>query len=209
MIEYILAILSAFIISTISSIGYFGIMLLMAIESAAIPLPSEIIMPFSGYLVSQGNFSFWLVVLYGAIGNVIGSVIGYYVGFFGGRPVVEKYGKYFLIRRHEIERAEQWFKDYGQSTVFFSRLLPAVRTFISLPAGIAKMNLGKFIFYTFLGSYPWSLGLTYIGYALGGEWESVKEYFRKLDIMIVAIMVIFVVWFIWKRQKQSKVAVNN
>lgn len=201
MIESILGIVSNFVISVISTSGYVGIMVLMAIESAAIPLPSEIIMPFSGYLVSQGNFSFWLVSIWGAIGNVLGSMIAYAVGFWGGRPLIERYGRYILIRKHELDRADNWFKNYGQSTVFFSRLLPAVRTFISLPAGMAKMNIGKFAMYTFAGSFPWSVGLTYVGYRLGGEWESIRTYFHRLDLVIGVIILGLVGWWIMRMIK--------
>lgn len=195
MIESILSVVSNFIINFISDTGYLGITVLMAIESAAIPVPSEIIMPFSGYLVSQGNFNFWLVSLWGTLGNVFGSIIAYYIGFWGGRPLIEKYGKYIFIRKHELDRADNWFNRYGQSTVFFSRLLPAVRTFISLPAGIAKMKIEKFIFYTFVGSLPWVVGLTYIGYKLGGEWESIRRYFHRLDLVIGVIAVGLVWWW--------------
>lgn len=205
MIETILSILSNFIIGVISSTGYFGIMALMAIESAAIPLPSEIIMPFSGYLVAQGDFNFWWVSFWGAFGNLIGSFIAYAVGFWGGRPLVEKYGKYILIRKHELERAEYWFEHYGQSTVFFSRLLPAVRTFISLPAGMAKMNLWKFSLYTFIGSLPWTIGLTYVGYKLGGEWESIKGYFHRFDLVIGVLVIAGIGWWIYKRVKEKNI----
>lgn len=204
MIESILAIVGNFIISVISTSGYVGITILMAIESAAIPLPSEIIMPFSGYLVSQGNFSFWWVSIWGAIGNVLGSMIAYAVGFWGGRPLIERYGKYILIRKHELDRADNWFKNYGQSTVFFSRLLPAVRTFISLPAGMAKMNIGKFAMYTFAGSFPWSLGLTYVGYRLGGEWENIRVYFHRLDLVIGVIILGLVGWWVMRMIKTRK-----
>lgn len=208
MIESILSILGNFVINVISQTGYLGITFLMAIESAAIPLPSEIVMPFSGYLVAEGKFNFWWVSLLGAVGNVIGSMVAYWIGAWGGRPLVEKYGKYIFIRKHEIERADRWFQNYGQSTVFFSRLLPAVRTFISLPAGIAKMDLMKFIFYTFAGSLPWSILLTYVGYKLGGEWENVRGYFHKFDIVIGVVIMGMVGWWIINKVKirsQSKI----
>lgn len=204
MFESILSLASNFVINVISSSGYFGITILMTIESAAIPLPSEIIMPFSGYLVSQGNFNFWWVSIWGAVGNVLGSVVAYAVGFWGGRPLVEKYGNYILIRKRELDRADSWFKNYGQSTVFFSRLLPAVRTFISLPAGVAKMNLGKFVVYTFAGSFPWSVGLTYVGYRLGGEWGSIRSYFHRLDLIIGVVVLGFVGWWVIKLVKSQK-----
>lgn len=204
MIESILSIVSNFIINFISDTGYLGITILMAIESAAIPIPSEIIMPFSGYLANQGDLNFWLVGLWGALGNVFGSIIAYYIGFWGGRPLLEKYGKYFFIRKHELDRADVWFNKYGQSAIFFSRLMPAVRTFISIPAGVAKMGLEKFIFYTFAGSLPWTLGLTYIGYKLGGEWESIKIYFRQLDAIVALVILGLIGWWIITKLKAKK-----
>src|SRR5437588_5571021 len=163
MIGRIIEILSAFIIATISTLGYAGIVLLMVIESACIPLPSEIIMPLSGYLVYTGRFNIWLVSVAGAFGCVVGSLIAYWVGMYGGRPLIEKYGKYLLISHHDLNLADRWFDRFGEAIVFASRLLPAIRTFIAFPAGVARMNLKKFILYTFAGSLPWCLELTYVG----------------------------------------------
>src|SRR5207302_1316298 len=151
MIGRIIEILSAFIIATISTLGYAGIVLLMAIESACIPLPSEIIMPFSGYLVYTGRFNIWLVSVAGAFGCVVGSLVAYWVGMYGGRPFIEKYGRYVLISHHDLNLADRWFARYGEVIVFASRLLPVVRTFIAFPAGVARMNLTRFTVYTFLG----------------------------------------------------------
>ena len=172
MLSTALKVIGLFIISLISGSGYLGIVLLMAIESACIPLPSEMIMPFSGYLVSTGRFSLIGVALAGAVGCNVGSIIAYYIGARGGRPLAERYGHYVLVTRHDLERAEHWFTRYGDWAVFFARLLPVVRTFIALPAGIARMNFVRFNIYTFLGSLPWCWALAYAGMKLGERWKA-------------------------------------
>ena len=197
MIAAILELLSAFIISVISTLGYPGILLLMAIESACIPLPSEIILPFSGYLVYTGRFNLWWVATMGALGCNVGSIVAYYVGAKGGRPLLLRYGKYLLISHREIEMADRWFARYGQWTVFFSRLLPVIRTFIALPAGVARMDFWKFNLYTFLGSFPWCYGLAYAGYQLGAHWESLRVYFHQFDYFIGALLVLAIVAYVW------------
>src|ERR1043166_1491076 len=164
MIARILEILSGIIVATILFLGYPGIVLLMAIESACIPLPSEIIMPFSGYLVSTGQMNLWLVALAGAVGCVLGSLVAYWVGSKGGRPLIEKYGRYILVSPHDLDMADRWFAKRGEIIVFVSRMLPAIRTFIAFPAGVARMNLKRFIIYTFAGSFPWCL-LTFFFFA--------------------------------------------
>ena len=204
MIEYILSWLANLVITTISSTGYFGITFLMALESACIPIPSEVIMPFSGFLVSKGEFTLWPVVLWGAVGNLIGSWLAYWVGYVGGRPLIEKYGKYILISKHDLDLADRWFDKYGQSTAFFSRLLPIVRTFISLPAGIAKMNFKKFSFYTFLGSLFWSLALTYAGMILGENWEHLEIYFRKFQWPIAVLILAGIIWWIVRHLRNKE-----
>src|SRR5215475_4660279 len=169
MIAKIITILSGFIVATISALGYSGVVLLMAIESACIPLPSEIIMPFSGYLVSRGELNLWWVGIAGAVGCVLGSLVAYWVGMYGGRPFIEKYGKYILLSRHDLDLADRWFAKYGEVIVFTARLLPAIRTFIAFPAGVARMNIPRFIIYTFAGSLPWCIGLAYVGKKLGEQ----------------------------------------
>ena len=196
--DAILAVLASFIIKTISTTGYFGITALMTLESACIPIPSEIIMPFSGFLVFEGRFNLWPVVIWGAIGNLIGSVIAYWFGFYGGRSLIQKYGKYILISSYDLERADQWFRKYGQSAVFFSRLLPIIRTFISLPAGISRMNFKKFCFYTLVGSLPWSFALTYAGVIMGENWSAIKIYFEKFDLIIGVLVILGIVWWVWR-----------
>jgi membrane protein DedA with SNARE-associated domain len=198
----IIAALSAFIISVISAGGYLGIAALMAIESACIPLPSEIIMPFSGYLVYVGRFKLLWVATVGALGCNLGSAIAYAVGYYGGRPLVEKYGSYILLGRHELDWAERFFARYGNITVFISRLLPVVRTFIALPAGVARMNQPKFHFYTFIGSWPWCLGLAYVGMKLGQRWDTdprLRIWFHRFDAVILAVILIGIVVFVWTR----------
>jgi membrane protein DedA with SNARE-associated domain len=207
MVAKIIGILSSFIIATISAMGYSGIVLLMAIESACIPLPSEIIMPFSGYLVSRGELNLWGVGVAGAVGCVLGSLVAYWVGMYGGRPFIEKYGRYILLSRHDLDIADRWFAKYGEAIVFVSRLLPAIRTFIAFPAGVARMNLTRFIIYTFAGSLPWCLGLAYVGQKLGEQWdkdETLKYWFHRFDFVIGILGVIAVAWWIWRHIKHSR-----
>jgi len=201
MIEKILGALSAFIISVISSTGYLGIVLLMAIESACIPLPSEVIMPFSGFLVAQGRFNIWWVATAGAIGCNLGSVVAYEIGYFGGRRLVERFGSWIWISRHELELADRFFQRYGNLTVFVSRLLPVIRTFIALPAGVARMPRLPFHIYTFLGSWPWCLALAYLGMKAGEHWDYLRGYFHKFDVVIGVLLLAGVGWFIWLRWK--------
>ncbi len=187
-------------------IGWPGVVLLMTIESACIPLPSEIIMPLSGWmLIADRGLGVGYIVLAGfcgAVGNVVGSVIAYWVGAWGGRPFLNRYGKYLLISRHDIELADRWFDRYGDRIMFFSRLLPVVRTFISFPAGIARMNMGRFLLYSFLGSLLWSTGLAYGGYILGQNWEHIREVIRPFDIPILVVFLVLVVIFISRRLKR-------
>jgi len=173
--------LSNIVIEFIQGTGYFGVFICMILESACIPLPSEVIMPFSGYVAWKGGMSILGVTIIGALGNLIGSLIAYIIGFYGGRPLLEKYGKYILITKKKLEMAEEWFAKYGHEAVFISRVLPGIRTFISLPAGIAEMDLKKFTIYTLIGSIPWCFALTYIGYALGPHWSTVESIFHLLD----------------------------
>src|SRR5437868_4178764 len=204
MVSKIITVLGGFIISVISAGGYLGIVALMAIESACIPLPSEVIMPFSGYLVHLGRFKLLWVATAGALGCNLGSAIAYAIGYYGGRPVVEKYGSYILLSRHELDWADRFFRRYGDITVFISRLLPVVRTFIALPAGIARMPQGRFHLYTFLGSWPWCLGLAYVGVRLGEKWDTdprLKVWFHRFDAAILAVLLLAFAWFVWSHWK--------
>jgi len=207
LIARIIGILSGFIVAVISALGYSGIVLLMAIESACIPLPSEVIMPFSGYLVYTGRFNLWAVGVAGALGCVLGSLVAYWVGMHGGRRLIERYGRFILISTHDLDLADRWFARYGEIIVFASRLLPVVRTFIAFPAGVARMNLSRFILYTFAGSLPWCLGLAYIGQKLGEEWdknETLKSWFHRFDFVIGIIGLLFAVWWVWRHIKNSR-----
>lgn len=177
-----------FIQHTISTLGPFGVSFLMAIESCNVPLPSEAILPFAGYLVSKGVFSIHAAAFAGAFGCVLGSVPSYYLGYFGGRPFVEKYGKYFLISKHDLEIADKWEQKYGNFSFFICRMLPIVRTFISLPAGILKADIKQFILFTFFGSLIWSYPLVYVGMKLGEHSEALKHFWHKFDLAIVLVL---------------------
>lgn len=204
MIEWILSVLAGFVIATISRMGYGGIVLLMAIESACIPLPSEIIMPFSGYLVYRGEMHLQLVALAGAMGCVLGSIVAYYAGAWGGRPLVEKYGKYVLISHHDLELADRWFQRHGDITVFVGRLLPVIRTFIAFPAGVARMPLWRFNVYTFVGSYIWCLALAWIGMKLGEHWNTLGVYFHRFDAVIGLIILVAIIWYVRRHLRQNQ-----
>ncbi len=205
-----LASLSGIIIHLISTTGYFGIFILMALESALIPIPSEITMPFSGFLAIKGGLSFPLIVLVGALGNLAGSLISYYIGYVLEENVIlkgiQKYGKFVLISEHDYQKATKWFKRYGNRVVFFSRLLPGIRTYISLSAGLFEMNIWKFSTYTFVGSLIWSAVLTYVGFYLGKNWNSLEGYFRKFDVFIL-ILIIIVIAFYLRRKLKIKIFV--
>jgi membrane protein DedA with SNARE-associated domain len=205
MIDQVISLLASWIVAVISSAGYFGVVILMAIESACIPLPSEVIMPFAGYLVSIGQFSLIGAATMGALGCNVGSTVAYYVAAKGGRPAFERWGRYILIGPAEIERADRFFARYGSATVFFGRLLPVVRTFIAFPAGLARMPMLKFQLYTFLGSWPWCFALAYIGYVLGARWDSdptFRKLFHEFDAVIVVVVLAGFAWFVWSRWRE-------
>ncbi len=192
--------LSNIIIGFIQETGYIGVFICMTLESACIPLPSEVIMPFSGYAAWEGTMSIIGVAFIGALGNLMGSWIAYLVGFYGGRPFLKKYGKYILITEKKLEMAEEWFAKYGHEAVLISRVLPLVRTFISLPAGVAEMDLKKFTIYTFIGSVPWCFALAYIGYSLGPSWSTIESIFHLLDYAVIIGLAVFLV-YIWKNYR--------
>ena len=200
--------LSSLIIHLIQSSGYMGVFILMTLESALLPIPSEVTMPFAGYLAQTGLLSLPVVVLVGAIGNLVGSLIAYAIGYFLEERViltlVKKYGKFILLSEHEYMRAVSWYKKYGSSITFFSRLLPAVRTFISLPAGLAQMNIWKFSMYTFLGSLLWSSVLAYIGYYLGAHWDSIGPIYNKFQLVIIVIIIVVVGYYIYRKLQHRK-----
>jgi membrane protein DedA with SNARE-associated domain len=207
MTEKILAVLFIFIKSVIATTGYGGIVILMAIESACIPLPSELIMPFAGCLVYEGTMKLLWVATAGAIGCNLGSLVAYEVGHYGGRPLVERYGRWILLGRRELDWADRFFARWGYLAVFIARLLPVVRTFIALPAGITRMPRLRFHLYTFLGSWPWCLGLAWLGMKLGQNWRELGKYFHKFDAVILVILAIGIAWFLWSHwQNRIKTA---
>lgn len=206
MIERIISWLAGVTIAVISAGGYLGVVALMAIESACIPLPSEIIMPFAGYLVHTGRFHLLWAATAGAIGCNLGSVIAYEIGCSGGRPLVERYGRYIWLSRHDLEMADRFFQRFGSAAVFLGRLLPVIRTFIALPAGVARMPRLPFHVYTFLGSWPWCFALAWVGMKLGERWETdprLRQWLHRLDLVIVVVILVAIVWFVrshWKNR---------
>jgi membrane protein DedA with SNARE-associated domain len=208
LLAFIDQIVIPFLNSLYGAVGYLGVMLAMAIESAMIPLPSELILPYAGFLVSDPSqlepltgspWSFWIVVVFATIGNTLGSLVAYAIGAYGGRPFLERYGKYLLIRPHEIELADGFFARHGAATVFIGRLLPIVRTFISFPAGVARMRLTTFIVYSTAGAFLWSILLVYAGTVLGANWVQIREALQPFDLAIAVAVVALVVGFIWWR----------
>lgn len=209
MLHKIIAAVAVWIIAVISGGGYLGIVALMAIESACIPLPSEIIMPFSGYLVSTGRFDLYLVATAGAIGCNVGSIAGYEMGRHGGRPLIERWGKYVLMSHRELELAERFFARWGSITVLACRLLPAIRSFIAFPAGMARMPLLRFHIYTFVGSWPWCFGLAWVGMKLGDRWATdprLAGILHKADFVIVGAVLAGATWFVWHKLAGSRKA---
>ncbi len=186
-----------------AQIGYLGVAIAMAIESACIPLPSEVIVPMAGWMVYRGVFDFWLVAIAATLGNTLGSSLAYWVGRLGGRPLIERYGRYILISAHDLEVADNWFGKYGEAAVFFGRLLPVVRTFISFPAGVARMNFGKFLLYSTLGAFPWVLALAYAGKLMGDNWVMVREVLKNFDYPIAAIIVVAVAYYVYRHVKKT------
>jgi membrane protein DedA with SNARE-associated domain len=208
MLAFIDEIVIPFLETLYGAVGYLGVMLAMAIESAMIPLPSELILPFAGFLVSDPSqlepltgqpWSFWIVVIVGTIGNTLGSLVAYALGAYGGRPFLERYGKYLLIRPHEIELADHFFARWGTQTVFFSRLLPIVRTFISFPAGVARMDIRKFIVYSTAGAFLWSILLVWAGVQLGANWVEIRAMLQPFDLAIAVGVVALFIAFLWLR----------
>lgn len=208
MLAFIDQIVIPFLNGLYGAVGYVGVMVAMAIESAMVPLPSELILPYAGFLVSDpaqiepltgGPWSFWVVVIVATIGNTIGSIVGYAIGAWGGRPFLLRWGKYLLIRPHEIELADHFFERYGPATAFFSRLLPIVRTFISFPAGVARMPLGKFIVYSTAGALPWSFLLVFAGEQFGSRWTDIRHALQPFDIAIAVGVIALVALFVWWR----------
>ncbi|HYK94658.1 MAG TPA: DedA family protein [Candidatus Dormibacteraeota bacterium] len=208
MLAFIDQIVIPFLNHLYGAVGYVGVGVAMGIESAMIPLPSELVLPYAGFLISDPTqlepitrvrWDFWIVVIVATLGNTVGSLIGYGIGAWGGRPFLERWGKYLLIRHHELVLADRFFQKYGPATAFFSRLLPIVRTFISFPAGVARMPLGKFVLYSTLGAIPWSIALVWAGIQLGGNWVAIRHALQPFDLAIAVAAVLLVALFIWLR----------
>ncbi|MEK7822977.1 MAG: DedA family protein [Nitrospirota bacterium] len=182
----------------ISTSGYLGVFLLMAAESTMVPLPSELVMPFAGYLAYTGKFNFVYVIFISGLGTVFGSLVSYYIGEYGGEPFLEKYGKYLLINKKDLEWTHKWFTNHGEKTIFISRFIPVVRHLISIPAGIAEMNIKRFTIFTFLGGFLWNTFLAYLGYLLGQNWTLVHHYTKPLSYVVVVLLIAGVVFFMYK-----------
>jgi membrane protein DedA with SNARE-associated domain len=201
----VLALFTDFVTNEIVRYGYLAIFVLMLLESACIPIPSEVTMLFGGALCSSGfvaagqELDLLWVVMAGTAGNVVGSWLAYWAGAVGGRPLVDRFGRYLLIRPHEVDQAQAWFERRGELTVFGSRLVPVVRTFISLPAGVAHMNVVKFTLYTVLGCLPWTFALAWIGYLLGENWSAAEKVIRPIAWVITAVIVVGAVWWVIRR----------
>jgi membrane protein DedA with SNARE-associated domain len=196
-------VLSNFIITAVEQLGYYGIFIGMGLGSACIPIPSEIIMPFSGYIAWEGKLNIIAVIFVGASGCLVGSLLAYSAGRYGGRPFLEKYGRYVLIRKHEIDRAHEWFERHGEMAIFLSRMLPVIRAFISLPAGIAKMDVKKFSVYTFLGSLPWCFALASAGILLGQSWRVIGNAFTSLGIAVLLVVIAILGYVTYRRRKDT------
>jgi membrane protein DedA with SNARE-associated domain len=207
-LEAIEAQLIAFIQALFDTIGWTGVVVAMAIESACIPLPSEVTMPLAGWMLvkNKGLGLDWVVFagFCGAIGNLIGSLVAYWAGAWGGRPFLLKYGRYMLISRHDVDLADHWFEKYGEITVFATRLMPVIRTFISFPAGVTRMSLPKFCFYTFIGALPWSAALAYAGFVAGEHWEQIRAVMRPFDIPIILVCLILFGVFVYRKAKAGR-----
>jgi membrane protein DedA with SNARE-associated domain len=203
----LLALFSSLVTEEIVKYGYVAIFLLMVLESACVPIPSEVTMLFGGALVSASflapghHLDFVAVALLGTAGNLVGSLLAYWAGYAGGRPLIDRWGRYLLLRPHEIDRAHDWFERYGHEAVFIGRLLPVARTFISLPAGVARMKLTKFTLYTLLGCLPWCFALTFLGYKLGERWDEVEAFVRPFSWAIAVAIVAGIGWWVWRRAR--------
>jgi membrane protein DedA with SNARE-associated domain len=207
-LHFIDQIVIPFLNSLYGAVGYLGVLVAMAIESAMIPLPSELILPYAGFLVSDraqleplthAPWDFWIVVIIATIGNTLGSLIAYAIGAWGGRPFLERYGRYLLIRQHEIDLAERFFTRWGKVTVFLTRLMPVVRTFISFPAGVVRMPLREFVIYSTAGAFLWSILLVWIGEQLGANWVQIRERLQPYDTLMIALVILAVAAFVWWR----------
>ncbi len=190
----------------ISEVGYWGIMILMALESMVAPVPSEAVMPFAGFLWYQDQMSWWPIIFYSTLGSIIGSLLSYYIGYYLGRPFIVKFGKYFLLNEHHLVWTEKFFEKYGSKTIFVSRFIPVVRHLISIPAGTSRMNIWKFSVYTIIGAGLWNAILTYAGYYLGSNWTKIGHYTEFLDWLVIAFIILGIIYFIVKNTKKNNLS---
>lgn len=203
LLSIVLEKIGIFAVNIISSLGYFGVFFLMVLESMVFPIPSELVMPFAGFIAYQGNFNFLLVVLFSSLGSITGSLISYYIGKVGGNHLVIKYGKYFLLDVEDLKKTEHWFSKKGESTIFIGRLIPIIRHLISIPAGIGKMHLTKFCIYTIAGATIWNTFLAYLGYLLGQNWSLVRHYTEPISIVVAILLLAGGIYFIYKHIKNK------
>ena len=195
--------LIAYITAIIHKIGYFGIFILMVLESMIAPVPSEAVMPFAGFLVYSGKFNLFLTILASSIGSIIGSLLSYYIGFYGGRPFVMKLGRYLFLEEAQLDFTINFFKKYGAITILISRFIPVVRHLISIPAGVGRMGIKKFVFYTLAGATLWNSFLIYVGMKLGENWQSISKYTEQLDILILVLIILAVIYYVYMHTKRK------
>jgi membrane protein DedA with SNARE-associated domain len=200
----IFAYIGTFAVNTISALGYFGVFFLMMLESMVFPIPSELVMPFAGFLAAKGEFSLALVILFSSLGSIAGSLLSYYIGKYGGEKAVIKYGRYMLLDETDLKKTEAWFKKSGEKTIFIGRLIPVVRHLISIPAGIGKMDLKKFCIYTLIGATLWNSILAYLGYVLGKNWDKVRQYTEPVSIVVAAALAAGVIFFVVRHIKNKR-----
>ncbi len=200
----LLVYLSSFALNIIDKTGYVGVFILSFLESAAIPIPSEVVVPFSGFLAATGRFVLWEVVLVTTIANLVGAITLFWIARSGGRWILERYGRFILIHKKDLDRTDEWFARYGSAATFWSRMLPVVRTFMPLSAGVARMNFGPFALYTFLGSLPWNLGLALVGYKAGENWDFLHDYFKKFEVAIGALIVVAATLYIIRHARKHE-----
>lgn len=191
----------------IHTTGYWGVGVLMTFESMVLPVPSEAVMPFAGFLWFQGTMTFWAIVFFATLGSIIGSLISYAIGFYGGRPLILKFGKFLLLNEHDLEKTEQFFQRRGGIAVFFSRFIPVVRHLISIPAGLGKMPLKRFILYTAVGAGLWNAFLAYVGFQLGNNWKTVEKYSKPIDWAMLALLILALIWYIRHIRRRRKIAI--
>ncbi|MDD5456312.1 MAG: DedA family protein [Candidatus Margulisbacteria bacterium] len=196
--------LAGYITAFISATGYLSVFMLMVMESMVLPVPSEAVMPFAGFLIATGQFSFSLVLIISTLGSITGSLVSYFIGAYGGKPFLNKFGRFFLLNNHDLEVTEKFFQKYGQPTIFFTRFIPVIRHLISLPAGYARMNIFRFSIYTILGASCWNMFLAVCGFYLKQNWEEVMKYSKYVDIAVIALIITALGWFVYKHLQLMK-----